>query len=164
MGCIRCRTRAASARVATSTATATPRVDHSHGRAAELVQRAAKAAEDQAATRAGMCLSCPYSSRDGRGAVVGCLINGQPLRLAVRSGASRCPMGWWPDAEGRVRWRGFLWWGVPFPKRLGLHAWSWATKGRLARLPGCGCLVGLKAAAERARAVVAVWWRRAGRR
>ena len=78
-----------------------------------------------------------------RVAYSGCLVNGRPLIENVMRG--ECPAGRFPDTQGRVRWLGIMWWGIPAPIR-----WTSCTRlGReitglpwkIAKLPGCGCAV-----------------------
>jgi hypothetical protein len=80
-------------------------------------------------------------------------------RICPQDGANRlthitrnqCPLGYFPDADGNVRWRRITWLGVPQPVRD--HSWKVKGKGRgLTRkawresFPGCGCIKPLKAA------------------
>lgn len=51
-----------------------------------------------------------------------------------------------PDAQGRVRWLGVLWRGVPMPLRLWL---AYRHGFRPDAWPGCGCMDVLKALTER---------------
>lgn len=103
-----------------------------------------KSAASSIRDRAAMCLYCNrHKPTDDR--------------LCPQDGANRlthittnqCPLGYFPDADGNVRWRRITWLGVPRPVRD--H--SWKVKGkRLTRkawresFPGCGCIKPLKAA------------------
>lgn len=67
------------------------------------------------------------------------------MTLADCSTGVACPKGW-HTRDGKVRWKWFLWWGVPAPRRVVL-----SVQGVKLRepLPGCGCLVRLKALTDR---------------
>lgn len=128
--------------------------------AAERRQAAWRA---QGPARTAMCLTCPYFAADPAHAhgqswgqcrrhdtgvqemvATGVTINGRPFE-------SRCDRH--PSADGRVKWRGFWWYGVPGPLRARIKA-KWPDK-HPEKLPGCGCLVALKAIAARLR--ISAW-------
>lgn len=125
-------------------------------------RRAARVAFlDRVATNAAMCHLCPlgrcapemgrdrpsdsWSRLTTTHTVVACTIGGA-VPSAFHEGA--CPIGRHQDAGGRVRSRGLLWEGVPFPDRLALWVFD-VDHRRPWDLPGCGCVARLKA-----------WWRR----
>jgi len=88
----------------------------------------------QAATTAVMCRVCTHL----RGTACG--LSNMPTqyhRLTLT-----CPAGRFPDARGRVRWRGRLWSGVPMPLRL-LALFKGLSRPEA--LPGCGCWRDVKA-------------------
>lgn len=51
--------------------------------------------------------------------------------------------------DGRVRWLGFDWYGVPYPVRLRLEKMGKLTDA--SKLPGCGCVAFMKDAWDRVR-------------
>ena len=98
--------------------------------------RAARAVKEAVRTAEIVCLLCPHSGgAEGRA----CRLDGRQL-VHVTLNRS-CPKGKHPDADGRVRWLGVLWRGVPWPLRWRLP------KG--VKPPGCGCLDALKRLSER---------------
>lgn len=56
-----------------------------------------------------------------------------------------CPKGWHTTGQ-QIRWWGLHWWGVPAPRRVVL---SVAGVKLREPLPGCGCLVRLKALTDK---------------
>lgn len=102
---------------------------------------------ERAAVCAAMCDHCLAARKDADGWAVACTVSGRPLTDHAYAGLP-CPRGHHPDARGRLRWMGVTWWGIPFPLRW----WRWATRWNeleprdvLERMPGCGCIVALKA-------------------
>lgn len=91
-----------------------------------------KASADRRRTDAGMCAACKWSTPER------CTLDGERFRRTVRPIGKPCPLGRHSDAEGKVRWLGLRWYGVPAPLR-----W-FKLRGR--RWPGCGCIVPLKLA------------------
>ena len=89
-----------------------------------------KASADRRRTDAGMCAACKWSTPER------CTLDGERFRRTVRPIGKPCPLGRHSDAEGKVRWLGLRWYGVPAPLR-----W-FKLRGR--RWPGCGCIVALK--------------------
>ena len=93
------------------------------------------------AAKAAMCQTCPHADRNARGDARGCGL----LRLGivdVTTSLTACPIGRHPDANGRIRWLGVEWLGVPEPIRWRL---VWALGREPLGLAGCGCLARLKA-------------------
>jgi hypothetical protein len=122
-----------------------------------------KAAGEVARTNKAMCAACGW--RDGGT----CRKAGHTLTGVAVAEGLLCPLGRHTTVAkgGVVTWRWLRWWGVPGPVRVEL-----AVKGvklrRGEELPGCGCLVWLKAWAERhgvaeevgrLAAVCLEWWR-----
>ena len=70
-----------------------------------------------------------------------CKINGREVAALVYQ-ADVCPLGRHPDREGRIRWAGADWLGVPEPIRWRL---VWALGREPRGLVGCGCLAAVKA-------------------
>ena len=103
------------------------------------------AGRDVARTNKAMCAACPW--RDGGT----CRKGGHTLTAVAVAEGMLCPLGRHTTVErgGVVTWWWQRWHGVPEPVRAEL-----SVRGvKLARgepLPGCGCLVWLKSAAERA--------------
>lgn len=97
------------------------------------------------AQRAGMCAVCP--KRWEREGVIQCTLDGKPCVEHVKRG--KCPAGRYPDKEGRVRWLGVLWVGMPKPLRWRFR-WLY---GRSPRVDACGCVWVLARAWERLRGV-----------
>ena len=98
-------------------------------------------ATDLTASRAAMCQACRHSKRAATGSAVACTINGRDVSALVYQ-ADACPMGRHPDREGRIRWAGADWLGVPEPIRWRL-VWDLGREPR--GLVGCGCLAAVKA-------------------
>lgn len=104
-----------------------------------------KAAGEVARTNKAMCAACGW--RDGQT----CRRAGHTLTAVAVAEGLLCPLGRHTTVAkgGVVTWRWLRWWGVPGPVRVEL-----AVKGvklrRGEELPGCGCLVAVKAWAERA--------------
>lgn len=95
---------------------------------------------DFTATRAAMCQTCHAATRNARGSAVACTIHGKSI-ISVADASNACPIGRHPNANGRVRWMGAEWHGVPEPLRWKL---LWALQRDARGLIGCGCLVRLK--------------------
>lgn len=97
------------------------------------------------AVRAMMCAACPE-----RHGVTICTANGRSLASNIKE--NTCPLNSFPR-NGQVAWGGLQWWGVPAPIRWAARTWlGRAILGGIPRpgtLPGCGCIVPLKAAWER---------------
>lgn len=87
-----------------------------------------------------MCQACPFAERLPSGSAITCTISGRSILAAVNV-EDACPVGRHPDREGRVRWAGAEWLGVPEPLRWKL---LWALQRDARGLIGCGCLVRLK--------------------
>lgn len=103
-----------------------------------------RAALDRQRTNAAMCRSCPHFYRPNP-TTSACRVRGGTVTLADCSTGVACPKGW-HTRKDQIRWWGFLWWGVPAPRRVVL-----SVQGVKLRepLPGCGCLVWLKALTDR---------------
>lgn len=100
-------------------------------------------AADLTASRAAMCQTCRHAKRAATGSAVACTINGREV-IALAHEPESCPAARHPDGEGRVRWIGLEWLGVPEPLRWRLVL----ALGREPRgLVGCGCVAALKASA-----------------
>lgn len=119
--------------------------------AGQVIAQARKAAgiTRDVPTMATMCDACPSNRRDARG-VQQCMGNAHrpggskglgslPVALMIM-GQAICPLDRWPDADGRVRWAGVLWEGLPEPLRW----WATLRTGRTRFWPGCGCVVWIK--------------------
>lgn len=98
------------------------------------------------AERAAACLCCGvgWCAGGAQGVRTGCASvahscpsTGKPRLTMLRLD---CPRGRFPDAQGRVKWRGVLWRGLPAPWRWRLAAGGWNPD----RLAGCGCIIALK--------------------
>jgi hypothetical protein len=98
-------------------------------------------AADLTASRAAMCQTCRHAKRTATGSAVACKINGREV-IALAHEPESCPLGRHPDGEGRVRWLGAEWHGVPEPIRWRL---VWALGREPRGLVGCGCLAAVKA-------------------
>lgn len=103
--------------------------------------------EDVVQTGVAVCLGC----RHARG--TDCGIDGQSIPLHAR--AIGCPEGLHPDHNGHVTRMGVKHVGVPWLVRV--WRWSEARDERWLRLPGCGCVMALKAAWLNLRARVSAW-------
>ena len=100
-------------------------------------------AADLTASRAAMCQTCRHAKRSEKGSAVACTINGREV-IALAHEPESCPAARHPDGDGRVRWLGLEWLGVPEPLRWRLVL----ALGREPRgLVGCGCVAALKASA-----------------
>ena len=100
-------------------------------------------AADLTASRAAMCQTCRHAKRAATGSAVACTINGREV-IALAHEPASCPTARHPDGEGRVRWLGLEWLGVPEPLRWRLVL----ALGREPRgLVGCGCVAAIKASA-----------------
>lgn len=95
--------------------------------------------------RAAMCVWCTRANPNAKA----CPADGKHthVHITVRG----CPRGYFPDADGLIRWRWVKWMGVPQPVRD--HTWrvKGKAKGKTldewrASFPGCGCVRILKAA------------------
>ena len=100
-------------------------------------------AADLTASRAAMCQTCRHAKRAATGSAVACTINGREV-IALAHEPESCPAARHPDGEGRVRWIGLEWLGVPEPLRWRL---VWALGREPRGLVGCGCVAALKASA-----------------
>jgi hypothetical protein len=100
-------------------------------------------AADLTASRAAMCQTCRHAKRSATGSAVACTINGREV-IALAHEPESCPAARHPDGEGRVRWIGLEWLGVPEPLRWRL---VWALGREPRGLVGCGCVAALKASA-----------------
>ena len=98
-------------------------------------------AADLRPTRAAMCQACPHAERLPSGSAITCTISGRSILAAVNV-EDACPVGRHPDRDGRIRWAGVDWLGVPEPLRWRL---TWALGREPRGLTGCGCLAALKA-------------------
>jgi hypothetical protein len=98
-------------------------------------------AADLRPTRAAMCQACPFAERLPSGSAITCTISGRSILAAVHV-EDACPMGRHPDRDGRVRWAGADWLGVPEPIRWRL---VWDLGREPQGLVGCGCLAAVKA-------------------
>lgn len=98
-------------------------------------------AADLRPTRAAMCQACPLADRSPGGSAVMCTVQGRSI-VSIVHHEDACPMGRHPDREGRVRWAGADWLGVPEPIRWRL-VWDLGREPR--GLVGCGCLAAVKA-------------------
>jgi hypothetical protein len=98
-------------------------------------------AADLTASRAAMCQTCRHAKRAATGSAVACTINGREV-IALAHEPDSCPAARHPDGEGRVRWLGLDWLGVPEPLRWRL---VWALGREPRGLVGCGCLASQKA-------------------
>lgn len=99
------------------------------------------AGDNGQAAIAAMCQTCPKAKRGRAGAAIACTLNGKAVESIVTMGHP-CPLGRHPDADGRVRWLGADWLGVPEPIRWRL-VWDLGREPR--GLVGCGCLAAVKA-------------------
>jgi len=90
-----------------------------------------------------MCQTCPKAIRSARGSAIACTLNGKAVESIVTMGHP-CPLGRHPDADGRVRWLGLEWLGVPEPLRWRL---VWALGREPRGLVGCGCVAAIKGSA-----------------
>lgn len=90
-----------------------------------------------------MCQTCRHAKRSATGSAVACTINGREV-IALAHEPESCPTARHPDGEGRVRWFGLEWHGVPEPLRWRL---VWALGREPRGLVGCGCVTSLKASA-----------------
>lgn len=88
-----------------------------------------------------MCQTCPFAERLPSGSAITCTISGRSILAAVNV-EDACPVGRHPDRDGRVRWLGAEWHGVPEPIRWRL-VWMLGREPR--GLVGCGCVAALKA-------------------
>lgn len=128
-------------------------------------------ASDHDATAVLTCLACPHARATG---FVSCSLNRRPIvrqvcggRLIADAGQSLpeadgrmtggCPLNG-VDQDGRIRWMGILWRGVPWPRRVLMADEVWCGfRYGLPRpaapddFPGCGCVDALKAWWERTR-------------
>lgn len=100
-------------------------------------------AADLTASRAAMCQTCRHAKRSATGSAVACTINGREV-IALAHEPESCPTARHPDGDGRVRWLGLEWLGVPEPLRWRL---VWALGREPRGLVGCGCVAALKASA-----------------
>lgn len=99
---------------------------------------------DNLRERAAMCLWC-----NRRGQSKACPVDGKHTYTHIT--VNQCPRGYFPDADGLIRWRWVKWMGVPRPVRD--HAWRVRGKAKGKTLAewresfrGCGCVRKWKAA------------------
>lgn len=94
-------------------------------------------------TAQAMCFGC--ERRDGDKC--------DGLRVELRIGGRDCPAGRFADEAGVINWAGLAWYGTPYPLRL----WAWIAHPRHPKprsFAGCGCLVELKTALNKWRALL----------
>ena len=102
------------------------------------------------ATIAAMCAACPRW----------CGRSTPELVQLTAMGKPHCPLGKHYAGPGQTRFLGVRWYGVPMPVRLWLRlkGWLWDAHSPRACVSevwdGCGCIVTLKAAAQRLRAIL----------
>jgi hypothetical protein len=106
--------------------------------------KSCKAAVDAGRTNKAMCAACGWR----QGATCG--RSGHMITAETVHQGVHCPLGRHTVAErgGVVEWFGMRWHGVPAPVRVELAVRGVKLRGGQ-ELPGCGCLVAVKAWAER---------------
>ena len=94
--------------------------------------------------RAAMCRVCPERQSVGPGDLGWCPLVGAGVGLALEGGL--CPIGHHPGSDGKLKWLGVKWRGIPYPVRLWLRVRHGTATGKW---PGCGCVDRLKTICER---------------
>ena len=101
----------------------------------------------QTTERALVCAACPE-----RIGFTSCTLSRKTLAQIITK--DECPLGRFPDAQGRTEWIGVSWIGVPAPIRWAASTWLGrkilGLPFRPANVPGCGCIAAWKR-----------WWTRA---
>lgn len=92
--------------------------------------------EDVKRTAAVVCMTCRHAKETR------CSVSGLPIPIHVHG--LPCPQARHPDGEGHVTRLGLKHVGMPWLWRV--WRWSEARDERWLHLPGCGCIVALKAA------------------
>lgn len=94
--------------------------------------------------RAAMCRVCPHRVSQGAADLGWCSLADTGVGLRLEGG--QCPAGHHPGSDGKLRWLGVKWRGIPYPVRLWLRVRHGTATGKW---PGCGCIDRLKTICER---------------